>query len=380
MKVLLVSQWFASQDSQGRICVPGGTERFAYGLAKQLQEDGYEVKVISTTTNKDEIGWDVLDGISLYSFKGPKRFYGYFIDFFSFANTFKSIKKFNPDIVHVVSCGYRFATGVVVASKVLRKKTVYSAALPPMLHAPKLLLKFYNFLASKLIGRVDVIISPSIEVRGILAYQINPQKIVVIPNFTTKSYYKNCMKEKNSILFVGRLEIKQKGIDLLLHSLCYVREEISDVNLYIIGQGNSRSYLEDLTEELKLRENVKFLGYVDEDELADMYSKCEIFVLPSLYESFGIVIIEAMSAGLPVISNDLDCVSEILENGKYGILVKIGDIKGFADQLIRLLKDEELKNYYSRMSLERSKKYTQVETVKNVETIYVNLGQVDGQN
>jgi glycosyltransferase involved in cell wall biosynthesis len=373
MKILIVSQWYVSLDSQSGIYVPGGTERYAYDLAKQLHDDGYKVKVLSTTIDKDEIGWDVLDGVSVYRFKEPKRFYGYFIDFLSFANTLKAIKKVNPDIVHVVSCTYRFSFGALSAAKIMRKKMVYSVALPPKLDTSKLLLRFFNFFASKLIGKVNIIISPSMEVKDMLAHQINPKKIVVIPNFIAKCYYKKSAKERNSILFVGRLEVKQKGVDLLIHALRYVQKEILDVNLYIIGQGKSVGYLKNLTAEYELGENIVFLGYVDENELADMYSKCEIFVFPSLYESFGIVIIEAMSAGLPVVSYDLDCVSETLEEGKYGILVKKGGIKELADEIIRLLKDEELREHYSRMSIERSKSYTQVEVVRDIEKIYSDI-------
>ena len=373
MKILIVSQWFASLDTQSGIYTPGGTERYAYDLAKQLQDDGYKVKVLSATMDKDEIGWDVLDRISVYRFKEPNRFYRYFIDFLSFANTLKAIKKFNPDIVHVVSCRYRFSFGALSAAKIMRKKTVYSAALPPKLHTSKLLLKIFNFFASKLIGKVNIIISPSMEVKNILSQQINPKKIIVIPNFITTSHYKKTARERNSILFVGRLEVKQKGVDLLIHALHYAQKEIPDVNLYIIGQGDSLGYLKNLTAELELGENIIFLGYVDENELTDMYSKCEIFVFPSLYESFGIVIIEAMSAGLPIVSYDLDCVSETLEDGKYGILVKKGGIKELADEIIRLLKDEELRKHYSKMSMERSKSYTQVEVVRSIEKVYSNL-------
>ncbi|MCK4250889.1 glycosyltransferase family 4 protein [candidate division WOR-3 bacterium] len=372
MKLLIVSHWFVSKDSNGKIHVPGGTERYSYGLAKQLQKDGYDVTVLSTATNKEE-AFEALDGINTYKFKPPHKFYGYIIEFLSFLNTLKVIKKFNPDIVHVVSCRYRFAFGAIAASKIMKKKTVYSAALPPKLHTSNLLLRFFNFFASKLIGRCNIIISPSMEVKDILAHQLNPKKIVVIPNFITKNYHRKTKKEKNSILFVGRLEIKQKGIDLLIHALHYVRKEIPNVNLYIIGQGNSLGYLKNLAAEYELRENIIFLGYVDDYELANMYSKCEIFVFPSLYESFGIVVIEAMSAGLPIVSHNLDCVSEIFDGGKYGILVKKGDVEGLADQIIKLLKDDELREYYSKMSLERSKKYTQVEIVRSIEKVYLNL-------
>lgn len=372
MKILIVSQWFVLKHSN-KICVPGGTERYSYGLAKQLQKDGYQVMVLSTATNRNEVGFEVLDGINTYKFKEPNKFYGYIIDFLSFLNTLKTIKKFNPDIIHVVSCRYRFGFGAITAAKVMRKRTVYTAELPPTLQTSNLLLRFFNFFASKLIERIDVIISPSTEVKDILAHQINPKKILVIPNFITRSYYKKSAKERNSILFVGRLDIKQKGVDSLIHALHYVQKEIPDVKLHVCGNGYSQDYLKKLVRVYGLEKNIIFHGHLDDEELTNMYSKCGIFVFPSLYESFGIVVTEAMSAGLPIVSYNLDCVSEILDGGKYGILVKKGEIKGLADKIIRLLKDDELREHYSRMSLERSKRYTQVEVVRNIEKMYLNL-------
>jgi hypothetical protein len=84
-KVLIVGQWFVSEDS-GKIIIPGGTERYIYGLAKQLQNDGYEVMVLSATTNKDEVGFNTLDELSVYTFKVTKKLYGYSVDILSTMN------------------------------------------------------------------------------------------------------------------------------------------------------------------------------------------------------------------------------------------------------------------------------------------------------
>ena len=374
MKILIVSQWFVSKDLSGGIYVPGGTERYAYGLAKQLQEDGCKVNALSTTRDKDKIGWDMLEGISVYSFKEPNRFYSYFIDFLSFINTLKAIKKFNPDIVHVVSVGYRFAVGAIAASKILRKKTLCSVTLIPHKEGRKRLPLFLDFfIYSKIIKWSDVIISLSKETKEVLIRETHHKKIVVIPSFLTGNYFREIEKNPNSILFVGRLEIAHKGTDFLIKALYYVKDGISSIKLYIVGKGSSLNYLKELVSDYKLEDNVIFCDYVPEKQLMDMYSQSEILAMPSLREGMPMVLLEAMSAGLPIVAFDIDCIAEALDDGKYGILVKTGDVEGLANQIITLLNNDELREYYSKMSLERSKKYTQVEVVRSIEKVYLNL-------
>ena len=374
MKILIVSHCFVSKDSNGKIHVPGGTERYVYGLAKQLQKDGYRVKVLSTTMDKDKIGCVALDGVSVYSFKMPNRFYGYFIDFLSFVNTLKSIKKFNPDIVHIVSVRYRFAVGAIAASNILRKKTIYTITLIPHKEGRKRLPFLLDyFIFSKIIKWSNVIISLSKETKEVLIKETHHKKIVVIPSFFTGNYFRKKEKNPNSILFVGRLEVAHKGTDFLIKALYYVKDKIPAIKLYIVGEGSSLNYLKELVSEHGLEDNIIFRGYVNENQLTEMYSRSEVLAMPSLREGMPMVLIEAMSAGLPIVAFDIDCIAEALENGKYGILVKKGDVEGLADQIIKLLKDDELRAYYSKMSLERSKKYTQVEVVRSIEKVYLNL-------
>jgi glycosyltransferase involved in cell wall biosynthesis len=374
MKILIVSQYFVSKDSQGEIYIPGGTERYAYGLGKQLQDDGHMVEVLSTTMDKDKIGGDMLDGISVYSFKEPNRFYRFFIDILSFANTFKSIKKFNPDIVHVVSVGYRFAVGAIVASKLLRKKTLCSITLIPHKEGRKRLPIFLDFfIYSKIIKWCNVIISLSKETKEVLINETHHKRIVVIQSFLTGNYFRKMEKNPNSILFVGRLEVAHKGTDFLIKALYYVKDKIPSIKLYIVGKGSSLNLLKELVSDYKLEDNVIFCDYVTEKQLMKMYSQSEILAMPSLREGMPMVLLEAMSAGLPIVAFDIDCIAEALDDGKYGILVKKGYVEGLANQIIKLLNNDELREYYSKMSLERSKRYRQASVVREIEKVYSNL-------
>ncbi len=370
-KILIVGQWFVSED-KGRLVIPGGTERYVYGLANQLQNDGYEVMVLSATTDSDEIGFIVIDGIKTFKFKAPEKLYGYSIDFLSFINTLRFIIKFNPDVLHIISSRFRFAVGAVAASKILHKKNVFTLTLGLSNEKERIIPYLLDeYISSKILRKADTIISLSKEMKEEMIRDFSAKKIIIIPSFFMDVHYDiKKKKQTNSILFVGRLEIKQKGIDLLIKSLVYLKENIPNFKLHIIGKGSSLNYLIKLVSDYGLGNNVIFHGHVEENELIEIFSMCEIFVLPSLHEGMPMVLLESMSAGLPVVAFDIDPVVEALDNGRYGILVKKGDIKMLAEAMMRLLKDDKLRKYFSAKSLERSKIYSQAEVARQIEKVY----------
>lgn len=375
-KILIVGQWFVSEDG-GKIVIPGGTERYVYGLAKQLQDDGYDVMVLAATINKGETGFNVLDGVSVYTFRVPGNLYGYCIDFLSFIYTLKFTRRFNPDIVHVISARYRFAIGAIAAAKIMKVGTVYTrTTLPHREDRRRLPVLLDDWVFTKIIKRVDVIISLSMEMSEILTQQINPHKMVIISNPPVTNYYKKMAKERNSILFVGRLEIATKGTDLLIKALHHVQMEIPDVKLHVCGRSDDSSldYLLKLVSKYKLEKNILFHGHLSDDKLVDKYSSSEVIVLPSLKEgAVSYVLTEAMSARLPIITFDIRPNIEALDGGKYGILVKKGDVKSLAQKIVELLKNKEQRAYYSRMSMERSKECSQETAARRIEKLYSDL-------
>ncbi|MCL1472411.1 glycosyltransferase [Argonema antarcticum] len=136
------------------------------------------------------------------------------------------------------------------------------------------------------------------------------------------------------ILAVGRLE-KQKDFPTLIRAFALVKQQ-RPVRLMILGEGTERASLEALVRELGLGADVALPGFVD-NPYAYM-AKAAVFVLSSLYEGLPTVLIEAMAGGTPVVSTD--CKSgpaEILENGRYGKLVPVGDIKSLADAIATTL-------------------------------------------
>ena len=159
--------------------------------------------------------------------------------------------------------------------------------------------------------------------------------IVVIPDpltFSSSSY--SSLTEKR-VIAVGRY-VYQKGFDLLIQSWSIVEKECPDWSLTIIGQGNRLEY-ESLIDELQVdRSRCKLMGPTD--NIQDEYMKSSLLVMSSRFEGFGMVLVEAMSCGLPVVSFDCPCgPKDIVRDSEDGILVENGNIKLFASSLSKLM-------------------------------------------
>ncbi|MFB2834782.1 glycosyltransferase [Floridanema evergladense] len=142
--------------------------------------------------------------------------------------------------------------------------------------------------------------------------------------------------ESPVILAVGRLD-KQKDFPTLIRAFAQVKQQ-RPARLMILGEGQDRNLLESLVQELGLEKDVALPGFVD-NPFAYM-KRSALFVLSSLYEGLPTVLIEAIAVGTPVVSTD--CKSgpaEILENGKYGKLVPVGDIPAMAEAIINALEN-----------------------------------------
>ncbi len=139
------------------------------------------------------------------------------------------------------------------------------------------------------------------------------------------------------VLGVGRLE-QQKDFPTLIHAFAKVRQ-MQTAKLVILGSGREEKKLLSLVDELKLNEDVAMLGFVD-NPYAYM-AKSAVFVLSSAWEGFGNVIVEAMAVGTPVVSTNCpNGPEEILDNGKYGELVPVGDSQAMAEAILRVLLGE----------------------------------------
>lgn len=139
-------------------------------------------------------------------------------------------------------------------------------------------------------------------------------------------------------LFVGRVA-HEKNIGFLLDVAAWVRERIPEFVLVIAGEGPARPALEARTASLDMEANVRFVGYLDRrQELPDCYAAADVFVFASRTETQGLVLLEAMAAGVPVLALAEMGTRDILEPA-HGALIAPDDVGGFADALVALLRD-----------------------------------------
>jgi glycosyltransferase involved in cell wall biosynthesis len=133
---------------------------------------------------------------------------------------------------------------------------------------------------------------------------------------------------------VARL-IEQKGHIYLLQAMRFLLDDIPSVHLLIVGEGELRPYLESLTAQLRIKEHVHYLGF--RTEASNLMHEFDVFVLPSLFEGFGLVLLEAMAAAKPIVATQVSAIPEIVADGETGLLVPPRDPMALAQALRQLI-------------------------------------------
>jgi phosphatidylinositol alpha-mannosyltransferase len=180
-----------------------------------------------------------------------------------------------------------------------------------------------------------------------------------------------CLDQAPTILFLGRLEAR-KGLMHLLHALRHVQEQIPQVRLIVAGAYEKedtipyRAYVE--AQRLK---GVKFVGYVSEADKPRYYRSCDIYCAPSTgFESFGIVLLESMAAGTPVVASDIVGYRSVLRHGREGLLVEPGKPQALAKALGYLLKRPKLCQQMGANGYRKAQGYTWTKVATDIVNCY----------
>jgi N-acetyl-alpha-D-glucosaminyl L-malate synthase BshA len=137
--------------------------------------------------------------------------------------------------------------------------------------------------------------------------------------------------------------------------------------LLFVGDGPERPAAEDLARELGVYDEIRFVG--KQEQMEDILAIADLFLLTSEYESFGLAALEAMAAGVPVISTDAGGLSEININGETGFLAPVGDIETMSKQALAILKDDNTLAAFKKRAAEHAQKFD----IKNIVPLYENL-------
>jgi glycosyltransferase involved in cell wall biosynthesis len=277
----------------------------------------------------------------------------------------REIMEIHPDIIHAQGSFALYSTATALMwNKYPTLLTVHGIVAKEF--------KFYreiHFILSIFIhipneryvlSKIPNIIVCSPQMEKIVSNMTN-SKIHVIPNGIDIEDSQNIephkLSKSHSILFIGGLR-KAKGIDILIGAFPLIKKSDTDSHLFIGGIGPEEKKIKKLVKKLNIEEKVEFLGFVSEDEKYAYYKSVDLCVFPSVYEPFGIVCLEAMVCGRPVVASNVGGIPFVVENGKTGLLFESGNVKDLAEKVIILLKNKELRDKMGEVGRERAKEFT----------------------
>jgi len=203
----------------------------------------------------------------------------------------------------------------------------------------------------------------------------------IIPNGIDTEHFRpdgHARKEfadgKLNILFVGRLE-RRKGLGYLLNACAKAKRSFPNFRLIVVGPGTVlRSRYEKMVEDMSLTNNVIFTGFVPSIELPSYYRSADIFCAPATGgESFGIVLLEAMACGKPVIATNIQGYASVLDDGEEGLLVPPKDVESLAQALLSLLYDKPLRLQMGDKGKIKADKYSWQNVARQVTDYYNSL-------
>jgi phosphatidylinositol alpha-mannosyltransferase len=178
---------------------------------------------------------------------------------------------------------------------------------------------------------------------------------------------------KLNVLFVGRLE-RRKGLNYLLKAYRQVQREVPDSRLIIVGPGTRlKPWYQAIVRRYRLK-NVTFVGYVSCEELPRYYKTADVFCAPATgRESFGIVLLEAMSLGKPVVASNIEGYASVITDGVDGLLVPPKDTKALAGALVSVMTDESLRWRLGAKAKARALEYDWDHIARQVMDYYIKV-------
>lgn len=350
MKIIQVTQRFFPAI--------GGVETHVYNIAEKLVEKGHEVTVYTSDLLRDNPQIrlcnvkDTVNGIRIRRFKAfkllPKIEASTVMP-----SMITALSKEKADIIH--AHGYRYfpAYLAALARHITEIPMVLTTHSSPETRMPTISALYNHTVGKFVLKTTDQIISlTKMGAEYLTSIGAKSEKISVIPNGIDSNLFSRgtdgySFREKYGItgkiiLFVGRLS-KVKGLNYLIDAMPEILNEMPDAILLIVGPDFGRQMgLKRRVKQLFIEKKVLFTGYLPDDELVGSYAASDLFVFPSLAESFGIVLLEAMAMGKPVIATNVGVAHDLIRNGVNGFLVEPRRPDQIAKTVISLLKNENL--------------------------------------
>jgi phosphatidylinositol alpha-mannosyltransferase len=220
--------------------------------------------------------------------------------------------------------------------------------------------------------RVDRKLAVSAAARHSVCSRLGNADVEIVPNGTNVEVFAQALEADlptgRKMLFVGRLE-PRKGFAVAVKAFGLLAAEFPDLQFVVVGDGEERSAIDDLPE--RVRDRVKMMGRVSSEALPTFHKAADVFVSPATGgESFGIVLVEAMAGGLPLVASDIAGYREVARHGREGLLVQPSDPVALATAVRRLLDAPELAATLGENGARRARQYGWHSIVNRIEAIY----------
>lgn len=370
MKIGIVTPFFYPFD--------GGAERNAFFLGKELAKK-HDVTVFTSDKRGKEViekKYEVLAGMQIYRCRTFFRYRHYFGIYPELITKLLAVKL---DILHVHGVGFPQQEVAVCLKKIFSPKT--KIIITP--HGPFMALKQYDiwksvlkFLYMPLLKFFNKIYDTAIaqtphNYSWFKEYGF--KKIADLPAGIPQNFIAEKIDKKKShvICYIGRLQ-KYKGVDQIIKVLPKLKDMFSDIKLILIGQdAGDKERLQNLAKELDVINDIIFAGKVSEDEKLKILDKSSVLVFPSEWEAFGIVILEAMARGLPVVSSKTEGGKFLIEEGANGYLFEFNNVLDLRRKLVKILSNKNLQVKMGRNNLEKVKRFVWPKLAKDLEEIYI---------
>ena len=332
MKVLFLTGSYPTKDNPN-------ASIFIHNQAKAIQKSGNDVVVLLTDMRsirkKRKLGFSkyVFDGIQVYQYAIPCGPIPYILDELSKIAAKKGFERIiedygKPDIIHSHFSGAGFSA--------IRLRKIYKVPLVLTEHGSNIIKEkpsyHTQYIAKKAYREADNIIAVSQSLK-LKMLKMTDKKIEVLPNILPE-YFKRVNRPKYdryTFLTVANINAG-KRIDLVIKAFSKVQREIPNIQLKIVGSGPLELEMKKLVLDLKLENNIEFLGSIKNIKMPGIYQKSHCFVLPSDFETFGVVYIEAAACGLPIIAtNCVGAVDYITDN--VGIKIPCNDIEALSNAM-----------------------------------------------
>jgi glycogen(starch) synthase len=318
--------------------IVGGIARHCYGLTRALAKLGHEVHVV-TLDFPGASEFEDVEGVKVYRVRielGHPNFitWAFIFNHFMEKKVAALSRQVDFDVIHVHD--WLTTSAGIAAKNYLNKPfvcTVHSTEVGRVqqLSSPDSYmidgLEWWMIYEAKLVIMCSNFMKREINDH----FHLPHEKVSIIPNaIDTSEYNRDINKEavrrrygigpyERLVLFIGRL-VPQKGVEHLIRAVPLIARHHGEARFLIAGDGWSRSHLEGMAASTGHGSKIRFLGFIPDSERVELLMSADALVIPSIYEPFGIVALEGMAAGVPIVASNVGGLSEIVEHDRTGML------------------------------------------------------------